>query len=79
MSNADLTDLGKYGVIVAGNSASKMSKWPVVAFRSFAPEILSHLTVAHLALLSPNQLQAIPTDSWSVVNVTSLVRTVTLF
>jgi len=73
-SDADVANLSKYGVIAAGSPPSKMSKWPPTAFRSFTPDVLSHLTVGHLAALSPDQLAAVPSDAWSVVNVTQLMN-----
>jgi len=67
-SQSDVAQFLRHGVFLAGFEPSEMSEWPQVIFKAFTPEITSHLTVKHLAALSPAQISAIPVDAMSVFN-----------
>jgi len=67
-SRSDVAQFLRYGVFLAGVDPSKMAEWPLAIFRAFTPEITSHLTLKHLAALSPDQIGAIPVDAMAVFN-----------
>ena len=74
VSDWNAEDVSKYGVVVAGVDPTVMSKWPTENFRAFSPDVVSHLSPAHLASLSPVQLQAVPTDALAVLKGYQLPR-----
>jgi len=65
----DVANLLRHGVFLAGVEPKQMSSWPEEVFRQLTPEIVSHLTLAHLGSLTVQQLSAIPVDSLAVLAV----------